>query len=69
MTREEAISELEQLGRDPNREHLEEKFNRCPELRQVSEALGAALFARRGYSRRTRREDSLPVPPALVHPG
>lgn len=69
MTRKEAVAELEQLGRDPNRKQLEEKFKQCPESRQLSELLGAAIVGGRGYSRRNRREDSLPVPPALVHPG
>ena len=69
MTRKEAILELETLARDPNRQRLEEKFKRCPEARRVSELLGTAVVGRKGYSRRIRREDSLPVPPSLVHPG
>lgn len=69
MTRDEAIAELEQLGRDPNREHLEEKFQQCPESKLLSEILRAALVGRQGYSRQHRRDDSLPLPPALVHPG
>jgi hypothetical protein len=69
MTRKQAVAELERLARDPNREQLEEKFKQCPESRQTSELLGAAVLGRRGYSRHARREDSLPVPPGLVHPG
>ena len=69
MTRKEAVAELDALARDPNRQQLEEKFKRCPESRKVSELLGAAVLGRKGYSRHIRREDSLPVPPSLVHPG
>lgn len=69
MTRKQAIAELEQLARDPNRQHLEEKFTQCPESREISEVLGAAVLAQKGYSRCNRREDLLPVPPGLVHPG
>lgn len=69
MTRKQAIAELEDLTRDPNRAALQEKFKRCPESREVSELLGRALASRRGYSRQIRRDDSLPVPRSLVHPG
>ena len=69
MTRKEVILELETLARDPNRQRLEEKFKRCPEACKVSELLGATVLGRKGYSRRIRRADSLPVPPGLVHPG
>jgi len=69
MTRGQALAELEAFAQDPNRQQLQEKFRRCPEARRVSELLGAALLSRKGYSRQTRREDSLPVPPSLVHPG
>jgi hypothetical protein len=69
VTRKQAIAELERLAQDSNRQHLEEKFKRCPESREISELLGRAVAARKGYSRRVRRDDLLPVPPALVHPG
>jgi hypothetical protein len=69
MTRKQAIAELEAFAHDPNRHQLEEKLKRCPESRKASELLGAAVLGRRGYSRQFRREDSLPVPPGLVHPG
>jgi len=69
MTRRDAIAELEKLARDPNRERIEEKFRRCPDARLASELLGAAVLFRKGDSRRIRREDSLPVPAGLVHPG
>jgi hypothetical protein len=69
MTRKQAIAELEAFAEDANRQQLQEKFKRCPESRRVSEVLGAATLGRRGYSRQTRREDLLPVPPAQVHPG
>jgi hypothetical protein len=69
MTRKEAILELEMLACDRNRQRLEEKFKRCPEARKLSELLGAAVLGRQGYWRRIPREDSLPVPPSLVHPG
>jgi hypothetical protein len=69
VTRKEAILELDSLARDPNRQRLEEKFKRCPEAGKVSELLGAAVLGRKAYSRRIRREGSLPVPPGLVHPG
>jgi hypothetical protein len=69
MTQKQAIAELEAFGHDPNRHQLEEKLKRCPESRKASELLGAAVLGRRGYSRPCRREDSLPVPPGLVHPG
>ena len=69
MTRRDAIAELEQVARDPNRDRIEEKFRQCPDARLASELLGAAVLGRKGYSRRIRREDSLPVPAVLVHPG
>lgn len=69
MTREEAVRELVAVAHDPNREQLEEKFKQCPESRRVSELLGAAVLGRKGYSRHNRCDDSLPVPPGLVHPG
>ena len=69
MTRRDAIAKLEQLARDPNRERIEEKFRQCPDARIASEILGAAVLGRKGYSRRIRREDSLPVPAGLVQPG
>jgi len=69
MTRRDAIAELEKLARDPNRERIEEKLRQCPDARLASELLGAGVLGRKGYSRRIRREDSLPVPAALVHPG
>jgi hypothetical protein len=69
MTRKQAIAELEAFAHDPNRQQLEEKLKRCPESRNASELLGASVLGRRGYSRHVRREDSLPVPPGLVHPG
>ena len=69
MTRRQAVADLEAFAQDPNQRELQEKFKRCPESRKVSELLGAAVLARKGYSRQIRREDSLPVPPGLVHPG
>ena len=69
MTRKQAVAELEAFAHDPNRQLLEEKLKRCPESRKASELLGAAVLGRKGYSRQFRREDSLPVPPGLVHPG
>jgi hypothetical protein len=69
MTRRDAIAKLEQLARDPNRDHIEEKFRQCPDARIASELLGAAVLGRKGYSRHIRREDSLPVPVGLVNPG
>ncbi|HEU0139404.1 MAG TPA: hypothetical protein VFQ79_06830 [Bryobacteraceae bacterium] len=69
MTRRQAVAELEAFGQDPNRQQLQEKFKRCPESRKISELLGAAVLGRKGYSGQIRREDSLPVPPSLVHPG
>jgi len=69
MKRKQAIAELDALSHDPNRQLLEEKLRRCPESRKTSELLGAAVLGRRGYSRQFRREDALPVPPGLVHPG
>jgi len=69
MTREEAIRGLEALRHDPNREQVEGKFARCPESVRVPELLGEALFGRKGYSRHSRSDSSLPVPPSLVHPG
>jgi hypothetical protein len=69
MTRRQAVADLEAFAQDPNQRELQEKFKRCPESRKVSELLGAAVLARKGYSRQTHREDSLPVPPSLVHPG
>ena len=69
MTRRDAIAELEKLALDPDRDRIEEKFRQCPDARLASELLGAAVLGRKGYSRRIRREDSLPVPAGLVHPG
>lgn len=69
MMRKQAVAELEAFAHDPNRQLLEEKLKRCPESRKASELLGNAVLGRKGYSRRIRREDSLPVPPGLVHPG
>jgi len=69
MTRTQAVADLEAFAHDPNQRELQEKFKRCPESRRVSELLGAAVLGRKGYSRQIRREDSLPVPPGLVHPG
>ena len=69
MTRRQAVAELEAFAQHPNQQNLQEKFKRCPESRKVSELLGTAVLGRKGYSRQTRREDSLPVPPSLVHPG
>ena len=69
MTRRDAIAELEKLALDPDRDRIEEKFRQCPDARLASELLGAAVLGGTGYSRRIRREDSLPVPAGLVHPG
>jgi hypothetical protein len=69
MTRKQAVAELEAFTHDHNRQQLQEKFKRCPESQRISELLGAAVLSRRSYSRQIRREDSLPVPPGLVHPG
>ena len=69
MTRQHTMRELEGFAHDPNRQQLEEKFTRCPESRRVSELLGAAVIGRKGYSRHSRFDGSLPVPPGLVHPG
>jgi hypothetical protein len=69
VTRKEAIAELEALTRDPNRQHIEEMLRQWPESYEISALLGRALLARKGYSRIRRRDDSLPVPPGLVHPG
>lgn len=70
MTEEEILCELAEFARDPHRDQLLEKFNSCPESRQLSELLGAALgIRRRGYSRQEESGALLPVPPGLVHPG
>ncbi len=69
MRRKEAIAELEALTRDPNREHIEEMLRQCPESYEISALFGRAVVARKGYSRINRRDESLPVPPGLVHPG
>ena len=69
MTRRDAIAELEKLALDPDRDRIEEKFRQCPDARLASELLGAAVLGRKGYSRHIRRDDSLPVPAGLVHPG
>jgi hypothetical protein len=69
VTRKEAIAKLEALARDPNRQHIEEMLRQCPESYEVSALFGRAVLARKAYSRISRRDDSLPVPPGLVHPG
>lgn len=65
---EEALRELDELARDPHRDRLLDKFT-CPESRQLSELLGAALGLEPGYSPRRVRGALLAVPPSLVHPG
>ena len=69
MTRKEALRELAEWARDPHREQLLEKFNSCPEARQLSELLGAALASQKDSWRHTASARLLPVPPGLVHPG
>ncbi len=69
MTRHEALAELLQFARDPNRQQLLEKFKQCPESRKVSELLGHAVRSGKGYSRHNRRVNWLPVPAGVVHPG
>ena len=65
---EEALRELAEFARDPNRERLLNKFI-CQESRQLSGLLGAALGLEPGYSPRRVRGALLTAPPGLVHPG
>jgi hypothetical protein len=68
MSREQILRELDALANDPARDRLTEKFESCPESRQVSELLGEALALRRGFSQR-ETGSSLPAPASLIHPG
>lgn len=65
---EQALRELAEFVRDSHRESLLHKFT-CPESRQLSQLLGAALERPSGYSPPPVREACLPVPAGLVHPG